>query len=160
MSGSAFYHSWVRPSRTRPDQDIDSGSMLMPCIPRIWRGFFLAYNGSRPSHGSANKKMAQAVTWGSAPVAPSRRSAFEVRMDILRVTSAGPVRRTHIMYRSNTSWIILRKNLEELAASGLIRAIGEDPRLEYSITDAGIRVLKDYNEVVNRSTRNPLESVV
>jgi predicted transcriptional regulator len=80
-------------------------------------------------------------------------------MDILRVTAAGPARRTHIMYRSNTSWIILRKNLEELAATGLIRAMGREPRLEYSITDAGIHVLSDYVELLNRATRPPLESV-
>ena len=80
-------------------------------------------------------------------------------MDALKVIAAGPVRRTHIMYRSNTSWIILRANLDDLTASGFIRETGQEPRLEYSITDRGMHVLRDYIELVERASRQPTDIV-
>ena len=82
----------------------------------------------------------------------ARRSAFEIRMDILRVSAEGSVKPTHIMYRSNTSWIVLHKNLESLLVSGFMRQSGEGSRTEYSITEKGREVLHDYVRLVDLTT--------
>jgi predicted transcriptional regulator len=88
----------------------------------------------------------------------ARRSAFEIRMDILKVADEGLVKPTHLMYRSNTSWIVLHKNLEALLASGFMRQTGEGSRTEYSITETGIEVLRDYLRLVDRTTASPAAS--
>ncbi|HEV2389270.1 MAG TPA: winged helix-turn-helix domain-containing protein [Nitrososphaerales archaeon] len=86
--------------------------------------------------------MAQVLGAQSRPAA--RRSAFEIRMDILRVSAEGSARPTHIMYRSNTSWVVLQKNLEALLASGFMQQSGDSTRTEYTITEKGRDVLRDY----------------
>jgi predicted transcriptional regulator len=87
----------------------------------------------------------------------ARRSAFEVGMDILRVISEGRVRPTHIMYRSNTSWIVLQKNLESFQSSGFVRLADEPTRAEYCITEKGMKVVRDYTELVARAAAVPEE---
>lgn len=84
------------------------------------------------------------MAWlGTRQAHTSRRSAFEVRMDILKAVADGSAKRTHLMYRSNTSWLILRKNLESLLASGFL---AED-KSQYAITGKGLEVLRDYLEL-------------
>lgn len=101
--------------------------------------------------------MAQVLSAQSRP--PSRRSAFEIKMDILRVAAEGSVKPTHLMYRSNTSWIVLRKNLESLLASGFMRQSGEAARAEYNITDKGRGVLRDYVTLVEKTSAAPAEAL-
>ena len=101
--------------------------------------------------------MAQVLDSRTRP-ATARRSAFEVRMDILKEAAAGSARPTHIMYRANTSWMILQKNLEALRASGFIRQDREGPRAEYSITERGMGVLHDYVDLVSRTAGGPREA--
>lgn len=81
----------------------------------------------------------------------TRRSALEVRMAILKATAGGWSRPTHIMYHSNTSWLILQRNLEALLASGFI-SLNEGPKPEYSITERGMSVLHNYEDLVFRTT--------
>jgi predicted transcriptional regulator len=78
----------------------------------------------------------------------ARRSAFEIRMDILRVTTEGCTKPTQIMYRSNTSWIILKKNLESLVASGHMQENSDHSRTTYTVTDSGMAVVRDYRDLV------------
>lgn len=85
-------------------------------------------------------------------VAAGRRSAFEVRMAVLKVAAEGAAKPTHMMYRSNTSWTILQKNIDALLAAGFIQKFGELPRVEYSITERGMKVLNDYLELVFKTT--------
>lgn len=87
-----------------------------------------------------------------------RRSALEVMMDIMKVMAAGSAKPTHIMYKSNTSWVVLQKNLELLASAGFIRQSGDGSRLEYSINPKGIDVLSDYNRLVERTTSPMVEA--
>lgn len=88
----------------------------------------------------------------------ARRSAFEIRMDILRVVAAGNAKPTHIMYRSNTSWIVMQKNLESLAASGFLQQTGELTRVEYALTQRGRDVLRDYVNLLDLTTAQPAEA--
>jgi predicted transcriptional regulator len=87
-----------------------------------------------------------------------RRSAFEVMMAIMKVTAAGSAKPTHIMYKSNTSWIVLQKNLDSLVASGFMTQSGEGARLEYAITPRGLEVLQDYNKLIDRTASYPVEA--
>jgi predicted transcriptional regulator len=87
----------------------------------------------------------------------ARRSAFEVMMDILKVTAAGSSKPTHIMYRSNTSWIVLQKNLESLIASGFVLQNGYGPKAEFAITQKGLAVLHDYVNLIERAAVHPIE---
>ena len=80
-------------------------------------GFFVVYNATCPSTRRRTNNMAQVLSAQTRFVA--RRSAFEIRMDILRVAAEGSAKPTHIMYRSNTSWIVLHKNLESLLDLGV-----------------------------------------
>jgi predicted transcriptional regulator len=82
----------------------------------------------------------------------SRRSPFEIMMDILRVTREGSVKPTHIMYQSNTSWIVLQKNLESLISLGFLQQNGVGPRTGYAITAKGMEVLRDYASLLDRTT--------
>jgi predicted transcriptional regulator len=88
----------------------------------------------------------------------ARRSAFEVRMDILRVAAEGATKPTHIMYRSNTSWMILQKNLESLLESGFMLQNGQGARAEYTITEKGLAVFHDYADLIDRAAAHPLEA--
>ena len=79
----------------------------------------------------------------------TRRSAFEVRMDVLRVTAAGCTKPTQIMYRSNTSWTVLQENLESLVESGFLRRTIDHSRTEYAVTESGSAVVRDYLNLVD-----------
>jgi predicted transcriptional regulator len=101
--------------------------------------------------------MAQVLSWEEKPATAARRSAFEVRMDILKAVADGPAKPTHVMYRSNTSWMILQRNFAALLAAGFIKEEGEDTRVEYVITERGAAVLHDYLDLVRKATAGPTE---
>lgn len=96
------------------------------------------------------KEMVQILSQqtGQTRHSANRRSAFEVRMDILKVAMAGCTKPTQIMYRSNTSWMILQKNLESLIASGFIQQSADSSGTVYTVTDRGITVVRDYQNLV------------
>lgn len=87
----------------------------------------------------------------------ARRSTFEIRMDILRAAEAGYVNPTLIMYRSNTSWIVLRKDLEPLLVSGFMRQSDEGSRTGYVVTEKGREVLRDYVRLGDLTTATSTE---
>ena len=91
--------------------------------------------------------------------AQGRRSALEVTMAILKATSEGARKPTHLMYASNTSWVILQKNIQSLLSSGLIRECGARGRCEYAITESGFAVLRDFDKLVERTSPIPLEAL-
>jgi predicted transcriptional regulator len=95
--------------------------------------------------------MAQILSWDEKRPPVGRRSAFEIRMAILKVIAEGSARPTHIMYRSNTSWNVLRKNLQASISCGFIVQIGQQAREEYRITERGDQVLRDYAALVSKS---------
>jgi predicted transcriptional regulator len=78
-----------------------------------------------------------------------RRSPFEVRMDILRVTTEGCAKPTQIMYRSNTSWIVLKKNLQSLIECGFMQESSDNSRTTYAVTDTGMAVVRDYLNLIH-----------
>jgi predicted transcriptional regulator len=85
----------------------------------------------------------------------SRRSPFEIRMDVLCVVTSGCTKPTQIMYRSNTSWVVLQKNLETLTASGFLKQRVENSRTEYVATEKGFEVVRDYNNLIYATKSEP-----
>ena len=72
-------------------------------------------------------------------------------MDVLKVAAEGATKPTHIMYRSNTSWVVLKKHLDSLSASGFIMKNGEGSGVEFTITEKGRAVIHDYMNLVIRT---------
>jgi len=81
----------------------------------------------------------------------SRRSKFEVQLDILKILSRiGPQKITHIMYRANVNCTFLKANLGLLIERNLIeaRTLSKN-KIVYTITDKGRRALNNYLEIKN-----------
>jgi len=81
---------------------------------------------------------------------PSRRSKFEIYIDILTEIKGGTVIPTRIMYGANLSWKPLKQILKTLTAQELIveQSMGEgDKRTKkaYALTERGENVLKYFN---------------
>jgi len=80
----------------------------------------------------------------------SRRSKFEIYIDILTEIKSGTVIPTRIMYGANLSWKPLKQILMTLTAQGLIneQSMGDgDKRTKkaYAVTEKGENVLKYFN---------------
>ena len=78
-----------------------------------------------------------------------RRSKLEMYIDVLTVLSQrGPLKLTHIMYKSNLNCSVLKGYLDFLIKQGLIeeRIIGKS-RIVYAITQQGKTVLKAFAEL-------------
>lgn len=85
----------------------------------------------------------------------ARRSPFEIRMEILSVVTAGCTKPTQIMYRSNTSWMVLRKNLDLLTAAGFLKQRVQNSKTEYVATDKGFDVVRDYLNLLYATRAEP-----
>jgi len=77
----------------------------------------------------------------------SRRSKMEIYLDILRVTSEGNSKPTHIMYRANLSWERLKKYLVFLDNQDLITSAERSDGIRYGITEKGREVLKYFRKI-------------
>jgi predicted transcriptional regulator len=97
-----------------------------------------------------------------------RRSKLEMYLDILNVlANRGPLEVTHIMYKANVNFSVLRENLDFLIKQKLVeeRTIGKE-RTVFVVTQHGINVLKYFKELTkalpiieetrNQTNRAPL----
>jgi predicted transcriptional regulator len=80
-------------------------------------------------------------------LAGPRRSKMEVKIDILQAISEGAGRPTHIMYRSNLSWAVMRNFIKALEEQGLVISSVIEGRKNYILTQKGTRVLETYANV-------------
>lgn len=76
-----------------------------------------------------------------------RRSKMEVFMDIIKVAASGPIRRTHIMYRANLAWTVLKEALETLEERGILRSETKGKEIYITLTDRGFNALSRLDEV-------------
>jgi predicted transcriptional regulator len=78
-----------------------------------------------------------------------RRSKLETYIDILDVLSLrGPLKLTHIMYKSNVNCSVLKECLEFLMKNSLVEErIIKRERVIYALTQRGISVLKAFREI-------------
>ena len=83
----------------------------------------------------------------------TRRSAFEIEMDILAVLVEKPARVTRIFYRANVSHSFAKQHLRKLVEKGLLTEKtsrtkqGKKVRRTYSLTQKGIEFLNKYQEI-------------
>lgn len=78
---------------------------------------------------------------------------MEVKIDILQAIAEGAGRPTHIMYKSNLSWAVMRNFIKMLEEQGLVISTVVEGRKNYILTPKGNRVLETYANV-----RKQLES--
>ena len=78
----------------------------------------------------------------------TRRSGFQIAVDVLTVIGEGEDRPTRIMYASNLSWNSLRGTLDLLVAKGYVDEVLMNQRKKrYSITGKGREVLSYYDRL-------------
>jgi predicted transcriptional regulator len=76
-----------------------------------------------------------------------RRSRLETYGDILYAVSIGATKPTHIMYKANLSWVVMKEYLKSLEQFGLITSTESNGNRIYHLSDAGFKVLKQFLEV-------------
>ncbi len=82
-----------------------------------------------------------------------RRSKLEMYIDVLKVLARhGPLKLTHIMYKANVNFAVLKQHLDFLVRQGLVeeqtvRKKRNKTRIVYAITERGRTVLKYFGEV-------------
>jgi predicted transcriptional regulator len=78
-----------------------------------------------------------------------RRSRMEVFMDIMKVAAVGKIRRTHIMYRANLAWTVLKEALQVLEERGILRTESKGHEIYISLTEQGFKTLRQFSEIEN-----------
>ena len=81
-----------------------------------------------------------------------RRSKLEIYIDILRVLARhGPLKLTHIMYKANVNYTVLKQFLNFLSQHNLIEETvvrkKKGQRIDYDITERGRIALKHFREM-------------
>ncbi|HSQ48333.1 MAG TPA: winged helix-turn-helix domain-containing protein [Candidatus Deferrimicrobiaceae bacterium] len=78
-----------------------------------------------------------------------RRSKLEMYVDILDVLSLrGPLKLTHIMYKSNVNCSVLKEQLDFLKKNSLVEErVMKRERVVFAITPRGTTVLKAFREI-------------
>ena len=82
-----------------------------------------------------------------------RRSKLEMYVDILKVLARhGPLKPTHIMYKANVNFDVLKKDLDFLTQQNLVEEQfvhqkRNKTKLTYAITERGRTVLKYFWEL-------------
>lgn len=97
-----------------------------------------------------------------------RRSRLEVFLDIIKAAAISEIRRTHIMYRANISWIVLKDALQTLEEKGLTKSEIRGKEIYVSLTKEGRRVLERFNEIeqafsndsLGAQTQFPIKSAI
>ena len=67
----------------------------------------------------------------------TRRSQFEIYVDILKAVSEGRCKPTHIMYRANLTWKRLKKHTDFLVTHGLLVEEHDGGAKIFSLTQSG-----------------------
>lgn len=70
------------------------------------------------------------------------RGAYDISADILRVAKDG-VRKSHIVYRANLNFLVVKKYLKLLQNAGLLTLSGRF----YRTTGKGIKYINHFNDL-------------
>ena len=78
-----------------------------------------------------------------------RRSTLQVYVEILSVLAQqGPLKLTHVMYKTNVNCSVLKEYIDFLIKQGLAEErTAAKHRLVYAVTQRGITVLKFFGEL-------------
>lgn len=85
----------------------------------------------------------------------SRRSRLETYGDILYAVSVGAEKPTHIMYKANLSWGVMKEYLKSLESFGLITSSEANGNKIYHLSDPGFKVLKQFLDVKDELKLSP-----
>jgi predicted transcriptional regulator len=78
----------------------------------------------------------------------TRRSSFQIAVDVLTVIGKGEERPTRIMYASNLSWNSLKGTLDTLVGKGYVDEMSMNQKQKrYTISSKGRDVLSYYNQL-------------
>jgi len=74
---------------------------------------------------------------------------MEIHLDVLRtLAQKGPLKLTHIMYKSNVNCCVLKEYLDFLIQNDLVEEkIIKKERIVYKVTEKGLSVLKYFREL-------------
>jgi len=78
-----------------------------------------------------------------------RRSKLEMYIDILDVlTTRGPLKLTHVMYKANVNCSVLKEHLDFLIKHDLVeeRNVGKK-RVVFAVTNRGRAIIKTFREL-------------
>ena len=77
------------------------------------------------------------------------RSKLEMYIDVLDILAfKGPLKLTHIMYKSNLNFNVLKEQLDFLIKNSLVEErIVKRGRVVYALTQKGTSVLKAFREI-------------
>ncbi len=78
-----------------------------------------------------------------------RRSKLEMYIDILDVlTTRGPLKLTHVMYKANVNCSVLKEHLDFLIKHELVeeRSVGKK-RVVFAVTNRGRTIIKTFREL-------------
>ena len=80
-----------------------------------------------------------------------KRNKLEVIRDILKVIKEknGKIKPTHILYKSNLSYQMMKEYLEELIDKEFVVEKTLSKGKTYSVTNKGMNYLEEYNTIVN-----------
>ncbi len=81
----------------------------------------------------------------------SRRSQFEIYIDILKAVSEGRHKPTHIMYRANLTWKRLKKHTEFLVAHGLLFEENNGETKVFNLTPNGKELVWYHMKIVRET---------
>ena len=73
-----------------------------------------------------------------------RRSKMEMYLDILRAIGSGAEKPTHVMYKANLSWVVMRGFLENLKSQALVEESVIDGRSTLHLTNRGFELLNQF----------------
>jgi predicted transcriptional regulator len=77
----------------------------------------------------------------------NRRSRLDIYLEILEMVADGVDKPTNIMYKVNTSWLILSDALTFLESKGFIQRTQVRTKNLYSITQKGMSTLMYFRKV-------------
>jgi predicted transcriptional regulator len=77
----------------------------------------------------------------------NRRSRLETYGDILYAVSIGAEKPTHIMYKANLSWVVMKEYLKSLESYGLITCEEVNGNRIYHLSPPGFKVLQQFLDV-------------
>ncbi len=73
-----------------------------------------------------------------------RRSKMEMYLDILRAIGSGAEKPTHVMYKANLSWVVMRGFLENLKSQGLVEESVVEGRSSLHLSNRGFELLNQF----------------
>ena len=80
-----------------------------------------------------------------------KRNRLEIIRDILDVirNKNGKIKPTHILYKSNLSYVMMEEYLSELIEKGFIEEVKDKDQKSYKITEKGYSYLEKYNMIAD-----------